>query len=46
MAILHKSGRHHSHKAKDDFPYGGKVLELGYKLFIYIRDNKSLVVDL
>jgi hypothetical protein len=46
VAILHESGRHHSHKAEDDFPDGGKVLELGYKPFIYIRDDKSLVVEL
>jgi len=35
-----------SHKAEDDFPHSGEVLELGYNLFIYIRDGKSSVVEL
>jgi hypothetical protein len=35
-----------SHKAEDDFSHSGKVLELGYDPFIYIRDGKSLVVEL
>jgi hypothetical protein len=26
--------------------YSGKVLELGYDHFIYIRDNKRLVVEI
>jgi hypothetical protein len=35
-----------ANKAEDDFPHGGKVLALGYKPFIYIRDSKSSVVKL
>jgi hypothetical protein len=46
VAILHEFARHSRHKAEDDFPHWGKVLELGYKPFIYIRDGKSSVVEL
>ena len=46
VAILHEFARHSSHKAKDDFPHSGEVLELGYDPFIYIRDDKSSVVEL
>ena len=46
VAILYKSGRHYSYKAEDDFLYSEKALELEYKPFIYIRDNKSSIVEL
>jgi hypothetical protein len=46
VAILYELARHSSHKAKDDFPDSGKVLELGYNPFTYIRDSKSSVVEL
>jgi hypothetical protein len=46
VAILHEFARHSRHKTEDDFPHWGKVLELGYKPFIYIRDGKSSVVEL
>ena len=46
MAILREFARYSSHKAEDDFPHSGEVLELGYNPFIYIRDDKSLVVQL
>jgi hypothetical protein len=46
MAILYKFARHSSHKAEDDFLQSGRVLELGYGLFIYIKDGKSSVVEL
>jgi len=38
--------RHYSYKAENDFPHGEKALELKYKPFIYIRDNKSSMVEL
>ena len=42
MAILQEFARHSSHKAEDDFPHSGEVLELGYDPFIYIRDGIEL----
>jgi hypothetical protein len=46
VAILCEFAHHSSHKAEDDFPHNGEVLELGYDPFIYIRDDKSSVVQL
>jgi hypothetical protein len=46
VAILCEFAHHSSHKAEDDFPHNGEVLELGYDPFIYIRDGKSSVVQL
>jgi hypothetical protein len=46
MAILHEFARHSHHKAEDNFPCCRKVPERGYDPFIYIRENKRLVVEL
>ena len=46
VVILHEFARHSRHKAEDDFPCYSKVLGRGYNPFIYIRENKRLVVEL
>ena len=46
MAILQQFARHISHKAEGGFWHSGEVLNVTYKLFIAIKDGKSLVVEL
>jgi hypothetical protein len=46
VAILQELARHISHKAEDRFPHIGEVLKVRDKLFIFIEDGKSLVVEL